>query len=263
MEYNLIWLVKLLLAHLLSDFLFQGSSWITDRNTNKAKSKFLYLHIGITALTALLMIGYEYWAVLLVVTITHYCIDLGKSYLPDKFLYFALDQFAHVAVILGCWLLQFRLIPDMEALSHLYHESNIWIVAIGAFFLTYPSAIIIAKATKKWSDQIPLAAPNSTSTASNTITPSAAAPQISTIPAAGTGLIRAGKYIGIIERLLICVLVYHEQYEAVGLLITAKSILRYNSANEEIKTEYLLVGTLISISIAFAVGFALKLLIKI
>jgi len=82
MEYKLIWLVKLLLAHLLSDFLFQGSSWIAERNANKGKSKFLYLHIGITALTVLLMIGYEYWVVLLIVTIAHYCIDLGKAYLP-------------------------------------------------------------------------------------------------------------------------------------------------------------------------------------
>jgi len=138
-------------------------------------------------------------------------------------------------------------------MTHLYTEGTFWIVAIGAFFLTYPSASIIAKATKKWSDQIPIAgAANTGATATNS----------QATPAAGTSLVRAGKYIGIIERLLICVLVYHEQYEAVGLLITAKSILRYNSANEEIKTEYLLVGTLLSISIAFAVGFVLKIVLK-
>jgi hypothetical protein len=40
--------------------------------------------------------------------------------------------------------------------------------------------------------------------------------------------------------------------------MTGKSILRYGTAKEEVKTEYLLVGTLISMSIAFAIGLLLK-----
>jgi len=46
------------------------------------------------------------------------------------------------------------------------------------------------------------------------------------------------------------------KYEAVGLIIAAKSILRFNETQ---KTEYVLVGTSLSISIAVFVGILIRL----
>lgn len=238
MESNLIWLVKLLLAHFVSDFFLQKSAWIANRNLKKFRSPYLYLHILITALTALALIGPDYWGVVIIVAITHYIIDLIKAYLPQNFRYFILDQMAHIVVIFLCWAAAFNLFPSWEIISDFYYHDRFWIVAACVVFLTYPSGYIIANATKFWSDQV------MSSDGNNNL-----------------GLVNAGKYIGIVERLIICILVYHSQYEAIGLLITGKSILRYNSANEEIKTEYLLVGTLISIFIAFGVGMLLKFLV--
>ena len=240
MENNLIWLCKLLLALFTSDFFLQKSSWIEDRNRYKVKSRFLYVHILITGITALLLIGPKYWKTVLVVTATHYLIDLGKSYLLQNFRTFLLDQMSHIAVILACWLSVAGLVPSWEAIADFYNNDSFWIVAACVVFLTYPAGFIIARATKPWSDQV-----------------------VASEGRAGTGLISAGKYIGITERLIICLLVCLGQYEAIGLLITGKSILRYNSSNEEIKTEYLLVGTLISIFIAFAVGLLLKWLLGV
>jgi uncharacterized membrane protein YidH (DUF202 family) len=55
--------------------------------------------------------------------------------------------------------------------------------------------------------------------------------------------------------MIILVLVLHQQYASVGLLITAKSLLRFNEPNrQEEKTEYLLIGTLISFSLAVVTG---------
>ncbi|MEO7216250.1 DUF3307 domain-containing protein [Mucilaginibacter sp.] len=231
MEISIIWLVKLLLAHLISDFWWQPSKWVQDRQQRKIRSRYLYLHILVTGATAILFVGFNYWKVVLFITILHGVIDLAKSYVKANFTYFIIDQLLHLLVILASWMIVFeehRL--DMQTLTGFYENSKFWVVAAAAFFLTVPTSIIIAYATKHW--------------------------------AVPPGLKNAGKYIGIIERLIICVLVYQGQYEAIGLLITGKSILRYNSANEEAKTEYLLIGTLLSIFIAFAVGFALKLILK-
>ena len=57
----------------------------------------------------------------------------------------------------------------------------------------------------------------------------------------------AGKLIGIVERFLALALILSGEYGAVGLIIAAKSILRFNDAQ---KAEYVLVGTLLSFGIA-------------
>jgi len=58
---------------------------------------------------------------------------------------------------------------------------------------------------------------------------------------------QAGKLIGSIERLLTSVLLLVNQYIAIGLIFTAKSITRYNKISEDQKfAEYYLLGTLFS-----------------
>ena len=66
------------------------------------------------------------------------------------------------------------------------------------------------------------------------------------------GLENAGKWIGYLERFLILTFVFGGSYVAVALLVAAKSILRYPEVQEN--SEYVLIGTLLSFSIAVAVG---------
>lgn len=56
-----------------------------------------------------------------------------------------------------------------------------------------------------------------------------------------------------IERWLILAFVIMQRYEALGLLIAAKSIIRFGD-KETAKTEYVLAGTLMSIFIAVMSG---------
>ena len=63
----------------------------------------------------------------------------------------------------------------------------------------------------------------------------------------------AGALIGTIERWLILIFVCLQRYEALGLLIAAKSIIRFGD-KETAKTEYVLAGTLLSILIAVLAG---------
>lgn len=58
---------------------------------------------------------------------------------------------------------------------------------------------------------------------------------------------RAGRYIGTLERMLIAVFIYLNQYSAIGLVLTAKSIARYDRITKEPDfAEYYLLGTLLS-----------------
>ena len=86
------WLTKLVLAHLLTDFVLQPSSWIRSRNSRHFSSPHLYLHGIVTAAVALLLIGYIYWKAVLAILATHILIDGWKSYQEDKPKYFLIDQ---------------------------------------------------------------------------------------------------------------------------------------------------------------------------
>jgi hypothetical protein len=227
METAIIWLTKLILAHLLIDFILQPTKWIESRNQKHFRSGPLYLHGLITAFAAMLAIGYQYWIVVVVILVTHTLIDGWKSYHPNKTSYFLADQALHLLVIAACWYFSFFNLTDIKAAWLEMNTRNFWILVTAAIFLTNPSGILIGQLTKKWRDQIPNA----------------------------DSLGNAGKWIGIIERMIILVLVLHQQYASVGLLITAKSLLRFNEPNrQEEKTEYLLIGTLISFSLAVVTG---------
>lgn len=67
----------------------------------------------------------------------------------------------------------------------------------------------------------------------------------------------AGRWIGILERLLIYVLVLGGQPAAAGVVVAAKSILRFpeiSSEPKQIAPEYVLIGSLASWLLAFAGG---------
>ena len=76
-------------------------------------------------------------------------------------------------------------------------------------------------------------------------------------PAGELGLDRAGLWIGRLERTLILTFVLVWRFEAIGLLIAAKSILRFGDASSpgrRKETEYILIGTLVSFALAVGVG---------
>lgn len=67
----------------------------------------------------------------------------------------------------------------------------------------------------------------------------------------------AGALIGSLERLLTLCFVLLGEFEVIGFIIAAKSILRFKD-NERPKTEYVLAGTLLSFGIAILMGILLK-----
>ena len=230
MEIN--WLTKILLAHLLTDFVLQPHRWVADKKKKHFSSGYLYLHTVLTAVLPWALIGWRYWPVAVILFITHTLIDGWKSYRPDTPNYFLIDQLLHLLVILGCWWFSFHDYTQLQqGWTQVSNENNLWIVLTAIVFLVWPSAILIGQLTKKWREKL----------------------------ADSETLGNAGKWIGIIERILILVFVMRSQYEAIGLLMAAKGLLRFNENNRpEIKTEYLLIGTLISIGLAIITGLSVN-----
>jgi uncharacterized membrane protein len=70
-----------------------------------------------------------------------------------------------------------------------------------------------------------------------------------------------GKLIGQFERIIILTLVLLGQYEAIGFLITGKSIIRF-AGDGNLKSEYVLVGTMMSYALAILTGVVVNYLLS-
>jgi hypothetical protein len=93
-------LLRLVIAHLLTDFVFQPDKWVDDRKKRKIKSVSLIWHVCLTTMVAYALSGlYTTWWIPLVIFITHYIIDLIKAYLPANIYTFLADQLIHILVI--------------------------------------------------------------------------------------------------------------------------------------------------------------------
>ncbi len=77
--------------------------------------------------------------------------------------------------------------------------------------------------------------------------------QVPVLTATGDNL-RTGRIIGVLERLLVFLLVVQGEWGAVGLVVAAKSIVRFKDLEQRNFAEYYLVGTLTSLLLAGAVG---------
>lgn len=66
---------------------------------------------------------------------------------------------------------------------------------------------------------------------------------------------KAGRRIGTVERLIMLVFLSQDQYAAMGFVLTAKSIARYDKITKDEKfAEYYLLGTLISMLCVIVCG---------
>lgn len=230
---EITWLIKLALAHMITDFILQPRSWVEARNARHFSAPQLYIHGIITAAVAGSFVGWRYWPVIIIILISHVIIDGWKSYQKQNITFFLLDQLFHLLVIFICWAIIFLNIAAVKNWFNVFNSGlHFWLLCFATIFVTTPAAILIGFMTKKWREQLE----------------------------GSENLANAGKWIGIIERLIILVFVIMNQYSAIGLLVAAKGIIRFNEKDrQEIKTEYLVIGTLMSIIIAVIAGLITKI----
>ena len=70
-----------------------------------------------------------------------------------------------------------------------------------------------------------------------------------------------GLVIGVLERTLALTLVLTSQFSALGMILAAKAIVRYQALDDRDFAEYVLIGTLTSLLIALFVGLGLRALV--
>ena len=77
-----------------------------------------------------------------------------------------------------------------------------------------------------------------------------------------TGEPARGRAIGYLERLIVFALTLSGNLSALGLVLVAKGIARFQQLDDRDFAEYVLIGTLLSISAALLIGFAAKSLLS-
>ncbi len=227
---------QIILAHLIGDFVLQPRTWVAEKEERKVRSPKLYLHILVHfALLILLTSGRSFWLPALIISAAHLIIDLTKVYAQSpnsrRFWFFA-DQGLHFAVITAV-LLWFEQ-PSVDGLRAL--GSVLFPIAAGVTFLTVPAAVAMQVILSKFSPEI----------------------------GEENSLAKAGRYIGMLERVLILIFILIGQWEGVGFLLAAKSIFRFGDlkeARDRKLTEYIMIGTLLSFGIALLTGIFLNFLL--
>jgi len=226
-------LTKLILAHLVGDFLLQPLSWVKAKEKSKLKAYPLYLHALLHGILIMLLVWdwtFLPWAALL--TFVHLAIDATKLLLQKKeteTIYFFADQVLHFLSIylIGWWYLGYAVGNFVFV-----NQATLLLLTL-VVFITLPCSLIIKMIIVRWSPHTDLGIDES--------------------------LQDAGKYIGILERLLVFVFVITGHWEAVGFLLAAKSVFRFGDlkdSKDRKLTEYILIGTLASFGIAILTGIA-------
>ncbi len=226
--------VKLLLAHLLGDFLLQPTSWVLDKESKKQKSKYLYIHTFLHGILAWLFVGemaFGWFA--LASALTHGFIDLLKLQFQNKKTkrnWFAVDQILHLITITIIASLYKNLSVDFTVFNNQF-----WILITGIIFLTKPTSIILKNTISIWT-------PESKNKNDDSLE-------------------NAGNYIGIFERLFVFCFILTGHFEAIGFLLAAKSIFRFGDlkeAKDRKLTEYVLIGSLLSFGMALITGLLVQ-----
>lgn len=239
---NTLILIKLIAAHLTGDFLLQSDRMCIDKfsNNSKAKYKALVLHALVQAALAYIFVAqWNCWIVPVVIGVSHFAIDLVKTMSKrTDLISFVWDQLAHLCIIIGLWWLEFARLSQLDMADEIF-STNFWLIATAYIAVLAPTSILIKFFIEfeKWM-------------------PSEASSQ---------GLPNAGKWIGYLERILILTFIFTDNIEGIGFLLAAKSVFRFGELNKakDIKiTEYVLIGTFASFTIAILIGFGINWLIS-
>ena len=238
-------LLAVYLGHLAADFVFQTHRLVEGKRRGQPSAYFL--HGLIHYLCTILIVGFFLPGSLLVfathlviaaLTLVHLLIDFIKLQLAARGLFrdgagsYVLDQLVHlVTVILAAWLLTpgmsfTAMAAPLQTARNL--GTRILVVPVIYIAVIFGGGYLIRLLTRSMAE-------------------SAKEEGLEK----GEQLQNAGLYIGWLERFLILTALLLRSPAAVGLILTAKAITRYPEFKSARFAEYVLIGTLLSVSLAF------------
>lgn len=234
--------LQLLCAHVVADFYLQSheicmykmqlqtwKGWICQVGHALVHGLFAYLFV----------MDWTNWLVPVVVLVSHLIIDVLKDICLSKIQYkpndvrsnwecvlLVIDQALHILVL--CMLLKCVNIAENTAICNIL-DTKVLSCIIAYLIVVKPTSILIGMFTQRWQNVL----------------------------SDSKGLHDAGTWIGYAERVLALTFMLLGTYEALGFLIAAKSLLRFQETDTK-RTEYVLIGTLLSFGVAVLLGVIIK-----
>ncbi len=266
--------LSMLIAHTLADFVIQTGNTVKAKADMKIKGYLLHgATLLLTSLPFMLLLNLRSMsAVLLKVSIiiaAHLVIDFLKqklqNYLQTKtapkisnLLLFVSDQAIHILIILfvtsgssieynqlGGWFISVNFADNGLTYENL---KRIFLVLYISFSGAYFIPLMLDKVYEKVDRYTDIL---------NEIL------KVGENPIAHGFIdeVKAGKWIGILERILIVIFLYSNQFASIGFIIAVKSLARFKMLENKIFSEYYLMGTMISVVYTFIVyGFLEKII---
>lgn len=237
-QQSLLVLFRLLAAHAIADALFGSQLWKDKIAPIEKKSNWQWVK-GITAaiLTFFIIFSWSSWYWLPIAIFLSRVLLTRYTSKQEGVKYFVIHLGSHTIVILLCWLF---LVTDSIAefihiLCAVQENTWLWTVLLSYTLVIWPAGIWTGKLTEPWRKEL-MNDQNDTRY---------------------KGLTKAGMWIGRLERILILTFIFLNHFEAIGFLIAAKSVFRFEeikSSNDRKETEYILIGTMISFLMAIFFG---------
>ncbi|WP_419824341.1 DUF3307 domain-containing protein [Anoxybacterium hadale] len=251
-----LYFIYLLLAHVLGDYYFQNERLAEEKINSLYKQGIhgsIYTVTGIVCILPVFQI--KLLIAVLVLSISHFLIDLAKFYymtLMDKAplppqvqrsLYLA-DQALHIVCIFAASFFLTISGVELEPLPIIwkfFEVIEVWPFAVLSWVtmlllmwkpanITIKQLLCLYKPSEE--NSCFLEVPSETEQDRKEVEESSK---------------KIGGFIGFLERLILLILLSINQYSAMGLVLTAKSIARYNKIIENKEfAEYYLLGTLLS-----------------
>ena len=217
-------LILFLIGHVLGDFYLQSSELAINKDDsfkNLLKHSALYLLSMIFVIIPVYSFKLLKWAI--VISVFHFIVDLVKAFLKRKnltdeknALVFSIDQIVHIIVIIVITVTIYLL---SEPINYIYCIQYVldripvdvltilsWILIL--LIIIKPFSITIKKVLYQYKPMI---------------------------NEEKGGYPNAGALIGILERCIILLLLSVGQYSAIGFVLTAKSIARYDKISTDKK----------------------------
>lgn len=218
--------LRLLLAHVLSDFFLQNDAWCKQKLEKRFACWHCYAHAFIVFLLSWMALWtWSAWSFALCIAFSHWIIDCCK--VKDGFWSFVIDQMAHLLCLI-CFAFMYENVW-CGTMYFLPEDWNLILLYVLVFLTNAKPANILTKHILKLY--------------------SVHNPQEENGDASDYAKFQSGALIGSIERWLIIIFIFLNHYEAIGFLLAAKSIIRFRDSDTT-KTEYVLAGTLISVFMA-------------
>lgn len=277
-------------AHILSDFVFQTTKMIKEKDAMMLKG-FLYHGLSTCVAILILLIEYNFFTTIIyatIITLVHVIVDYYKAKLTcdgkntieyekrmgRSLVLFLTDQIVHIISIIFIWksfdfttegsiikllVIIEKLFPFKQDVVEVINSSNTFINANCKLFTEKQIIYAIIYAyicfggavfVPKFLDFIYKKIPNYTEKMFED--------EISQIEKQ----VNIGKYIGIMERALILTIYIEGSITGIAAVITTKSLARFSKLNNKDFAEYYLIGTFTSFSLAIAGGLLLKFILK-